>query len=214
MEIFGNYENFNLLKISECIYFRALINEILRIACPTIESVARSCSKDIRCIKYFNKINKQYDIICEYNDSNIWELNSTINIINNNVIIYDYIIEKNTFIQGNFGYLFLKNAETWNKDNNAMIMNLDYWLKKDENGTGKIIFFNNKNSIPFSVGKRDCLGKSLAMKQLYAFFGNLLLKYKILSPNNDPTSINIQYKYHEISNELQQEIPVQIKIRV
>ena len=37
----------------------------------------------------------------------------------------------------------------------------------------------NKNSVPIGVGNRDCAGQSLAMRQLFAFFGNLLLRYKI-----------------------------------
>uniref|UniRef100_A0A914LVD3 Unspecific monooxygenase n=1 Tax=Meloidogyne incognita TaxID=6306 RepID=A0A914LVD3_MELIC len=50
----------------------------------------------------------------------------------------------------------------------------------DENGKLKKV----DELIPFSVGKRQCLGESLARMELFLFLGNLLNKYKFM-PGND-----------------------------
>ena len=77
-----------------------------------------------------------------------------------------------------------------------------------------MVFVNNKNSVPFSVGKkRDCPGQSLAIKQLYAFFGNLLFKYKISAQDNNPNGVNIEYVYGELALRVEPQIPVTIEKR-
>ena len=40
--------------------------------------------------------------------------------------------------------------------------------------------------IPFSVGKRFCLGQSLVEKEFYLFFSGLLQKFEFEAPNNQP----------------------------
>ena len=45
----------------------------------------------------------------------------------------------------------------------------------DENGK----FVNNENVIPFGVGKRYCLGQSLAEKEFFIFFTGLLQQFEI-----------------------------------
>jgi len=57
---------------------------------------------------------------------------------------------------------------------------LDFWL--DEEGKFK------KNSIAFSTfsrGKRDCVGQSLAMKEIYIVIAMILMQYEVLGPNGD-----------------------------
>ena len=44
----------------------------------------------------------------------------------------------------------------------------------------------------FGVGKRDCIGKSLALKAMYAIFGLMIPKYKFNAPNDDPNQMNIK----------------------
>ena len=109
------------------------------------------------------------------------------------------------------------NNKVWNLNNNgnnsndAMELNLNYWLKRNGK-TGKLAFKNNLNSVPFSVGNRDCLGQSLARKELLAFLSNLILNYKISPKNGDKKSINIKYK-HGPTFVVDPQIPVRIKKR-
>jgi len=59
-------------------------------------------------------------------------------------------------------------------------IHFDFWL--DEEGKFK------KNSIAFSTfsrGKRDCVGQSLAMKELYIVIAMVLMQYEVFGPNGD-----------------------------
>ena len=46
------------------------------------------------------------------------------------------------------------------------------------------IFHNNEHVIPFSIGKRYCLGQSLAEKAYFLFFTGIIQKFDICSPSN------------------------------
>ena len=205
-KITSNVE-FNLSNVNQCHKFRAFIHETLRIATPGPDGGPRTFNKDIRCVKYLynNDDNSKDYFICDYIDSKIWETAlSDMHKDENIQIIYDYIIEKGSMVEPNIAYLHL-NKKVFDK---GMDLNLNYWL--NNNG----LFYYNKNVIPFGVGKRDCPGQALAVKELYAFFGNLLLKYKILPQNNiDPKDIVWDYTYGKLSFTLKQEIPVFIKYR-
>ena len=177
-----------------------------------------------------NSNSNEYEIICDYVDSKIWakrenEILKSEWIKNN---CYDYIIQPNTLIESNLSYLLQNKNDIWNKDNDPMCPNLNYWLKYQDNNNGyelesssdksrkdkkkrkrKLIYCKNNNSIPFSSGNRDCLGKTLAMKEISAFFGNIILNYQIIAPNNDPNSINIKYKtFGALTASVEPQIPV------
>ena len=42
-------------------------------------------------------------------------------------------------------------------------------------------FVKNEHNIVFSIGKRDCLGKSLALIEFFLFFASLMQNYKFKS---------------------------------
>ena len=42
-------------------------------------------------------------------------------------------------------------------------------------------FVKNDHNIVFSIGKRDCLGKSLALIEFFLFFASLMQNYKFKS---------------------------------
>ena len=190
---------FNLSKINLLHHFKAFIYEALRISCAFPDGFMRTCDKDIRCIKLKQNEN---NIICDYPDSNNW----TKYKLEDN-IEYDYIIPKNSWIEINIAYLLKNNRNVWNLDNDPMTLNLNYWLKKD----GK--FYNNQNIVPFGAGTRQCPGQVLAIKECFAFFGNLLSRYQIIAPNNDPNSINIKYTFGQLTSTVEPQIPVQVKKR-
>ena len=47
----------------------------------------------------------------------------------------------------------------------------------DTNDSGKLVYKPHKALIPFGIGKRDCLGKSLAKLELYLFLSALLHQF-------------------------------------
>ena len=178
--VFGSqHDGFSLSKIHQCPKFKAFIKESLRIACAAQIGLPHSCEKTLRCIKLINKQSGEIVIECDFADKfnqNNFNISEMYNVE------YDYIIEKRSIIQANIGYLLLKDKTVWNLDNNPIVPNLNYWLSsKDSN-----FFMSRKQKkkikkqfVPFGVGPRDCLGQALAIKEMYAFLGNLLLKYKI-----------------------------------
>ena len=195
----------------QCPKFYAFIHETIRIACPVPNGAIRSSSKDIRCLKWKNKTNNKNEIIVDFIDSRVWNSKQVNDILynksNNNSVEYDYIIKKKSQIELNLSYILYNNKTTWNLDSDPQMLNLNYWLTKD----GK--FVNNKNAIPFGVGKRDCPGQRLAVNQICAFMGNLLLRYHIAAQNNNTDSIKLKYKIGGLITMVEEEIPVLIRKR-
>jgi len=78
---------------------------------------------------------------------------------------------------------WVKDYDEKNKEHQAIDMkevHFDFWLDED----GKF----NKNAVSFltfSRGKRDCVGQSLAMKELYIVLAMTFLKYEVCGPNGD-----------------------------
>ena len=215
-------------KMYKCVQFRAFINETLRIACAAPYGLSRCLSKDLRCVKYKYKSksksneknsNDHHDdniqIACEFVDGK-FDFDSIL-LNKENVIVYDYILQNGYSLDPNINYMLLGNKNVWNLDNDPMTLNLNYWLLKKNSNSGddhELMFKNNINSIPFSVGKnRDCLGQSLARKELQAFLANLILKYKIEAKNGDSSSIKIKYNEVGVTHVVHPQIPVRISKR-
>eukprot|EP00484_Ammonia_sp_Unknown_P000454 CAMPEP_0197023646 /NCGR_PEP_ID=MMETSP1384-20130603/4313_1 /TAXON_ID=29189 /ORGANISM="Ammonia sp." /LENGTH=553 /DNA_ID=CAMNT_0042451891 /DNA_START=23 /DNA_END=1684 /DNA_ORIENTATION=+ len=96
------------------------------------------------------------------------------------------------------------NNEPLTEENSAM--HLEYWLQD-----GK--FKMNENFVLFGMGRRDCAGQSLEMRNLYAIFGLLLSKYKFVAPNNDPDSMVFKQKFFGITAVLDPPMRVQVESR-
>ena len=140
----------------------------------------------------------------------LWESDKIVSLLtkHSQEIEYDYVIEKDSIIQGNFVFFLLNDKNIWNLDKDPMVPNLNYWLTND----GK--FVHNANSVPFGVGIRECFGQALAIKEIEAFLGNLLLKYKIVAENNDTESIELKYTFGEMTHSIITPKPVEIEKRV
>ena len=88
----------------------------------------------------------------------------------------ELVIPKNTICFCNTYYIqrFLDwndNNKVLNEENNSI--HLEYWID-DKDGKFKM----NENFVLFGVGKRNCIGQSVAMKAMYAIFGLMINKYK------------------------------------
>ena len=197
----NNKNKFVLSKMDQCPLLKAFCNEAIRIANPVPDAGGRSFDKDLRCLKY----NDAYDssntnIICDTVDAKVWQSKDVLNIDKIN-IEYDYIIKKNSQIEINLSYILSNNKDLFNNE-----LDLNNWI--DENNK----FVNNSNSIPFGIGRRDCLGKQLAFKELYSLFANLILRYKIIKIKN--VNYDIKYNFGSISRVVTPPIPVQIEKRL
>ena len=87
----------------------------------------------------------------------------------------EYKLPKDSPILYNVQYIHQKSKNTsWIKNGTEIC--LDNWLFKDNNGNNE--FKINDSFISFGIGRRDCVGKMLAVKELYVIIGHLLLNYK------------------------------------
>ena len=207
-----NNDAFDLSKVKQFPQFRAFIFEVLRLSAPAPDGLQRFCGKDMRIVRY-KKRNGSDDIICDYCDSKIWQSEKVLKILTENEIKYDYILEKNRVLEANITYLQWKSIENDNNQNGEQL-NLNHWLKKnsDDSNNNKFTFVTNKNSIPFGLGKRECPGQSLAIKELYLFFGNLLLNYQLLAPQ-DKKDIELDYTWNKVIFHVKPEMGVVVKYR-
>ena len=62
--------------------------------------------------------------------------------------------------------------------------NPERYLKTQENGD--TIFTPHPHVIPFGIGKRRCLGETLARTTLYKFFTTIIQRYEIKSGQIEP----------------------------
>ena len=123
---------------------------------------------------------------------------------------YNYIIGKNTNVEVNYEYIVVNDKNSWDGcDSNDI--NINFWLKKDSNG--KYIFKNNKNSIPFGIGLRLCVGKLYQMQTTIAWLTHLIVNYQFNHANNQ-TDIKITYaKNQAFTTTLNESIPMLAKPR-
>ena len=91
------------------------------------------------------------------------------------------------------GYQFPTNtavyANVW-----QVMQNPDYWseprkFKPDRFLDEKGNFKRDERCIPFMMGKRFCIGQTLALKQLFLFFAGVLNRFELQAPGG-PDSVN------------------------
>ena len=164
--VFNSPNDFTLSnnKLSSLHLFRAFVHEVLRVFSPASAAGLRKIKKDGVTIKD-GSVNETYNIP-----------KGCITMINV------------TGIHVNPNYWTLPNGNTLSNNDDITSINLEFWLDNDGKFDKKR---NGKNLFTFSFGKRDCVGQSLAMKQIYIVMAVLLLKYKFIPPKSNP-SMNIK----------------------
>eukprot|EP01084_Bolivina_argentea_P182723 315402_1 len=121
-----------------------------------------------------------------------------------------YKIPKNTIVMPNSEYIHIggdKN-EHWKRINGDEII-LENFLIDDKDG---LRFVVNKSFIPFGVGQRDCVGRSLAMKEIQYTLGYLLMNYKVSLMNKDDKNVNISLRKGYTVDTCFLDPPIPIKI--
>ena len=91
------------------------------------------------------------------------------------VMIGGYVLPPGTAINSNMDS-FLMDPEAFPEPEK---FNPDRYL--DDNGC----FVAHPNIIPFGIGKRRCLGESLAKTELFIFFAGLMQKFEVRLANED-----------------------------
>ena len=92
------------------------------------------------------------------------------------VTLGDYVLPKGTIV---FGSLYhVMNDPQHFKDPHKF--NPDRFL----NSKGE--FVPDDRVAPFGVGKRICLGQTLAEKEFYIFFAGIMQQFKVLKDENNP----------------------------
>lgn len=86
-----------------------------------------------------------------------------------------YNIPHGWYVSGNHWYVN-HSDEYWEKPNQFYINH--FLNEKNE-------FCNKSKLVVFGVGRRDCMGQSLAVSTLQVLFGNLLFRYKFFPKDND-----------------------------
>ena len=90
--------------------------------------------------------------------------------------------------------LYIQKWTDWKNGNKALnaennSVRLEYWL--DDH----LKFKMNDNLVVFGFGRRDCAGKSLALKTLYAVFGIMMTRYSFIAPHGDPDAMHIRQSF-------------------
>lgn len=217
-QAFGeNGGKFCFSKLFDCPQFRAFANEAARISNSVPEGVHHTCDKNIRCVKIATNDTND-EVIVDYDDANVWKSKDFENILKQvkkgeKRIEYDYIIAKNSYMQANMRHICWAGQKVDGKGKNWQFgkeINLNHWLRHDGTDNKEYKFVYNKDSIPFGIGKRDCLGQALAMKEIDAFLANLILNYKILPCDENNPNFDINFTSAKSISFVDPAIPVRV----
>lgn len=96
--------------------------------------------------------------------------------------IGDFVITKDTMILGNL-YQVMHNSQTFP---DPYSFKPERFLSED----GKTLKKNSETVI-FSIGKRECPGKSLAQAEMFLFFAGMMQRYNFQSVFNDLNLLNL-----------------------
>ncbi|WKX91286.1 hypothetical protein Q1695_009824 [Nippostrongylus brasiliensis] len=127
--------------------------------------------------QYFNATINEIHRCASLFPSNLWRA------ANEDTIVGSYVIPKGTAVAAQLSVImndkkFFKNSHQFNPDRYLNEDKLDQMI------------------VPFGLGKRSCLGESLARAELYLIIANVLLRYKISA---DPDHMPSMKAAHEIA---------------
>ena len=170
---------------SNCVKFRAFINESLRVTCVAPKAIPRRVSKP--CILKFN-INKKTGDCCDILFYSEKDGDSTSKEYSKEKREYTYKIEENFMIEQNLLYIMTYDKKIWGND--PLKFDINNWI---DSKTGR--FINRSESMPFSSGRRNCVGQTIAMKAIKIILSNLILNY-IFEPKIKKDLDNIVFEFN------------------
>ena len=182
INVFGNdINNINLSPkyLSLLIYFRSFIHETLRLYPPSVVTA-------LRFFKDWNDLDRKY-IEIDVNDNKYYIGKGDIFLINNMAV------------SRNVAYWIHEYNDKYRNNKFDMErVNFEFWVDNQ----GK--FRRNKSLSTFSFGPRECVGKQVAIKNLYVVLSGLIMTYKF-STDND-------FEIKTTENPLLMPMPVPINI--
>eukprot|EP01084_Bolivina_argentea_P128761 227532_1 len=107
-------------------------------------------------------------------------------IAHKDLFVNNYRFPKGSTVFYNTDYIhnYSKNENwTYDTNNNQKQICLENWLKNDSDGNCK--FYQNESFILFGEGKRDCVGRQLALKEMRILVGYMLLNYQLKLENKN-----------------------------
>ncbi|KAM4655398.1 cytochrome P450 2J4-like [Amazona ochrocephala] len=100
---------------------------------------------------------------------------------------------KDTFVGG----FFIPKGTVMSPNLTSVMFDKNVWETPDAFNPGHFLkdgqFYKNEYFMPFSIGKRSCLGELLARSELFLFFTSLLQKFTFQAPPATTLSLNIQH---------------------
>merc|ERR1712154_37158 len=113
-------------------------------------------------------------------------------ILERDIVVNGYKIPRGSSVKCNIEYIHnYSKTENWRYDitQNGKEICLENWLKPIQAKDGRIEykFYQNESFILFGHGKRDCVGRQLALKELRILIGYMLLNWnvKLLHPQQE-----------------------------
>ncbi|XP_072035387.1 cytochrome P450 2U1-like [Amphiura filiformis] len=101
---------------------------------------------------------------------------STFHTANDETSLHGYHIPKGATIVSNL-YAVMRNPNTFTEPD-------QFKPERFINDEGK--YFERKEVCPFGIGRRNCVGQSLAKMELFVFFTHLLHRYSLVKPDDAP----------------------------
>ncbi|XP_061307088.1 cytochrome P450 2J2-like [Pezoporus flaviventris] len=99
---------------------------------------------------------------------------------------------KDTFVDG----FFIPKGTIMTTSLTSVLFDKNVWETPDAFNPGHFLkggqFYKNEHFIPFSIGKRSCLGEVLARSELFLFFTSLLQKFTFQAPPDTTLSLEFQ----------------------
>ena len=183
-----NYRTYSVKLWNKSILYRAFIYELFRISSIATHGV-----------HHFNRTRK--DIPIKVGDK-------------------EYVIPNKTMIFYNSEYVhkYSKSEKSWKHNQidglSCEDICLDNWLIKDEKN-GKQVFSNKDQKFyGFGKGRRDCVGRSFAEKEIYVVLAYIILNFHVtFNPdilkqyNNIATNVRIKVK-HGFSNSVDPQVGI------
>jgi len=184
-----DYFHYSNDVLNSTLIYRAFLQELLRISCVVS-----------RGIDHFNT---GKELILNTKKEESFDGND-----------HAYVIPANSLIMYNTEYIHtMGKKENWVSNGSELC--LDNWFDVDANGQ-KIFSTKNRPLFTFGVGKRDCVGRQLAEKEIQLLLGYLILNFEFSFYDKqyaaNPSNVDIK-KWRSLTSQVKPEIGVLVDKR-